>query len=102
MNGTGYWTTSISDVTKEDVYLRGYALQALIGKLPFAGSIVKLTFGGRTSINIHARSAALSDPVSVAMAGSRDVVVSIYIPRGWKSWTAQQNGRRQSSKSNLG
>jgi citrate synthase len=41
----GFWTTSISDITPEDVYVRGYALQTLIGKLPFSGIVALLIRG---------------------------------------------------------
>jgi citrate synthase len=31
------WTSQVSDITPEDVYVRGYALQALMGRLSFSG-----------------------------------------------------------------
>lgn len=34
--GSAYWTTSVSDVVDDDVYIRGYSLGALIGRLPFS------------------------------------------------------------------
>ena len=45
-NTPGFWTTSVSDVTPEDVYIRGYALQSIIGKLPFA-AVVGLLIRGK-------------------------------------------------------
>lgn len=30
-----YWNSAISDITPEDVYIRGYPMQSLIGSLPF-------------------------------------------------------------------
>lgn len=44
-NTPGFWATSVSDVTPEDVYIRGYALQSLIGKLPFAAVVALLIRG---------------------------------------------------------
>jgi citrate synthase len=41
-----YWTSSISDITPEDVYIRGYALRSLIGELPFS-AITALLIRGR-------------------------------------------------------
>jgi citrate synthase len=32
---SSHWVTSVSDIAPEDVYIRGYPLQALIGRLPF-------------------------------------------------------------------
>lgn len=33
-----YWTTSVSDVDRSDVFLRGYPLRELIGRLPFSAA----------------------------------------------------------------
>ncbi|HKU26424.1 MAG TPA: citryl-CoA lyase [Candidatus Sulfotelmatobacter sp.] len=40
-----YWKTSISDITAEDVFVRGFALKDLIGKLPFP-AVVHLVIRG--------------------------------------------------------
>jgi len=32
---SSHWVTSVSDIAPEDIYIRGYPLQALIGSLPF-------------------------------------------------------------------
>jgi citryl-CoA lyase len=40
-----YWTTKISDVVDADVYIRGYSLADLMGKLPFAGASYLLIRG---------------------------------------------------------
>jgi citryl-CoA lyase len=34
-NAAAYWTTAVSDVEDADVYVRGYSLGELIGRLPF-------------------------------------------------------------------
>lgn len=31
-----HWTSSVSDITAEDIYIRGYPMQSLVGKLPFS------------------------------------------------------------------
>jgi citrate synthase len=31
-----HWVTSVSDITPEDIYIRGYPMQSLVGKLPFS------------------------------------------------------------------
>jgi citryl-CoA lyase len=31
-----HWTSSVSDITPEDVYIRGYPMQELVGSLPFS------------------------------------------------------------------
>ncbi len=41
----GFWTTSVSDVTSEDVFVRGYPLQSLIGRLPFPAMTALLIRG---------------------------------------------------------
>ena len=41
-----HWTTSVSDITPEDIYIRGYPMQALIGTLPFP-AIAFLVIRGR-------------------------------------------------------
>jgi len=43
-NGT-YWTTSISKVTDEKVFIRGYDLEDLIGRLPFTATAFLLIRG---------------------------------------------------------
>lgn len=40
------WTTAISDITPEDVYIRGYALRSLLGRVPYS-AIVALLIRGR-------------------------------------------------------
>jgi len=35
-NTPSYWNTSVSDITPEDVYVRGYPIRALMGTLPFS------------------------------------------------------------------
>src|SRR5690348_9367945 len=44
-NGKRYWTTSISDVEKSEVYVRGYGLGDLIGRLPFSAATFLLIRG---------------------------------------------------------
>jgi citryl-CoA lyase len=41
-----HWVTSISDITPEDIYIRGYPMRALIGRLPFS-AIAFLIVRGR-------------------------------------------------------
>ena len=53
-NTPGFWATSVSDVTAEDVYIRGYALQSLIGKLPFS-AVVALLIRGKMPTPAEAR-----------------------------------------------
>ncbi|WP_413873872.1 citryl-CoA lyase [Albidovulum sp.] len=31
-----HWASSVSDITPEDIYIRGYPMQALVGRLPFS------------------------------------------------------------------
>lgn len=40
-----YWTTSVSDVDRDDVYLRGYQLRDMIGRLPFSAACFLLIRG---------------------------------------------------------
>ena len=40
-----YWTTEVSDVEDADVYVRGYSLGDLIGRLPFSGATYLLIRG---------------------------------------------------------
>jgi citryl-CoA lyase len=35
---TKYWTTAISDIVKTDVFIRGYSLGELIGRVPFSAA----------------------------------------------------------------
>lgn len=35
-NTPSHWTSSVSDITPEDIYIRGYAMQDLVGRLPFS------------------------------------------------------------------
>ncbi|MBB3773408.1 citrate synthase [Angulomicrobium tetraedrale] len=41
-----HWITSISDIADEDIYIRGYAMQELVGRLSFSG-IAFLLLRGR-------------------------------------------------------
>jgi citrate synthase len=41
----GFWTTAISDITPEDVYVRGYALREILGKLPYSAATALLIRG---------------------------------------------------------
>jgi citrate synthase len=40
-----YWTTNISDVEEADVFVRGYSLGALIGRIPFSAATYLLVRG---------------------------------------------------------
>ena len=40
-----YWTTNVADVVDADVYIRGYSLAELMGRLPFAGATYLLVRG---------------------------------------------------------
>jgi citrate synthase len=40
-----YWTSAVSDIAPEDVYVRGYPLRALIGTLPFSAITVLVIRG---------------------------------------------------------
>lgn len=40
-----YWTTSVSDIAPEDVYVRGYPLRSIIGQLPFSAVTALLIKG---------------------------------------------------------
>jgi citrate synthase len=44
-DGKRYWRTSVSDVEAADVYIRGYGLGDLIGKLPFSAATFLLIRG---------------------------------------------------------
>lgn len=44
-SGPGFWSTSISDITPEDIYIRGYPLRALLGTLPFSAVTALLIRG---------------------------------------------------------
>lgn len=41
----GFWTSQISHITPEDVYIRGYPLQSLMGKLSFSATTFLLIRG---------------------------------------------------------
>jgi citryl-CoA lyase len=41
-----HWTSSVSDITPEDIFIRGYAMQDLVGRLPFS-AITFLLIRGR-------------------------------------------------------
>lgn len=40
-----YWTSSVSDIAPEDIYVRGYPLRSLIGTLPFSAITVLMIRG---------------------------------------------------------
>jgi citryl-CoA lyase len=40
-----HWVSAVSDITPEDVYIRGYPMQALIGRLPFSAIVFLLIRG---------------------------------------------------------
>lgn len=42
---TAYWTTAVSDVADADVFIRGYSLTELMGKLPFPAATYLLVRG---------------------------------------------------------
>lgn len=42
---SAYWTTNVADVVDADVYIRGYSLAELMGRLPFAGATYLLIRG---------------------------------------------------------
>jgi citrate synthase len=44
-SGPGFWSTSISDITPEDIYIRGYPLRSLLGTLPFSAVTALLIRG---------------------------------------------------------
>jgi citrate synthase len=44
-NGAPYWTTDVSDVADQDVYIRGYRLGELIGRIPFSAATYLLVRG---------------------------------------------------------
>lgn len=41
-----HWVTAVSDITPEDIYIRGYPMQELVGRLPFS-AIAFLIIRGR-------------------------------------------------------
>lgn len=45
MSGQQYWRTSVSDVEAADVFIRGYSLGELIGRLPFSATAFLLIRG---------------------------------------------------------
>ncbi len=44
-NTPGFWVTDVSDVTTDDVYIRGYPLQSVMGKLSFPAAAALLIRG---------------------------------------------------------
>ena len=44
-NTPSQWTSSVSDITPEDIYIRGYAMQDLVGRLPFSAITFLLVRG---------------------------------------------------------
>lgn len=44
-NTSAHWASSVSDITPEDIYIRGYPMQALIGTLPFSAIVFLLVRG---------------------------------------------------------
>lgn len=40
-----HWNSSVSDITPEDIYIRGYAMQDLVGRLPFSAIAFLLVRG---------------------------------------------------------
>jgi citryl-CoA lyase len=45
VNGKRYWSTSVSDVESADVFIRGYGLGELIGRLSFSSAVFLLIRG---------------------------------------------------------
>lgn len=45
VNGERYWNTAVSDVEADDVFIRGYSLRELIGRLPFSAATFLLIRG---------------------------------------------------------
>ena len=41
-----HWVSSVSDITPEDIFIRGYPMQSLVGRLPFS-AIAFLLIRGR-------------------------------------------------------
>jgi hypothetical protein len=54
----------------------------LSGSSVVPGTLMPLTFGGESSVDIPPHGLVLSDPVSLAVPATADVVVSIYLPSG--------------------
>jgi lysophospholipase L1-like esterase len=54
----------------------------LSGSSVIPGTLMALTFGGQSSIDIPPHGLVLSDPVSLTVPALTDVVVSIYLPNG--------------------
>jgi lysophospholipase L1-like esterase len=52
------------------------------GSSVIPGTLMQLTFGGKTTFDIPPHGLALSDPVSLTVPAMSDVVVSIYLPNG--------------------
>ncbi len=44
-SSASHWKSAISDITPEDIYVRGYPLQSLMGKLPFSGVVYLMIRG---------------------------------------------------------
>lgn len=45
VTGKRYWSTAVSDVEATDVFVRGYSLRELIGRLPFSAAVFLLIRG---------------------------------------------------------
>src|SRR3954453_21184831 len=45
MTTDAYWTTAVADVDESSVYIRGYSLSELIGRLPFSAATYLLIRG---------------------------------------------------------
>jgi lysophospholipase L1-like esterase len=54
----------------------------LSGSSVIPGTLMALTFGGKSTIDIPPHGLVLSDPVSLTVPALTDVVVSIYLPNG--------------------
>jgi len=54
----------------------------LTGSSAVPGTLMSLTFGGKTSVDIPPHGLVLSDPVSLTVPAMTDVIVSIYLPNG--------------------
>ncbi len=53
-NTPGHWTTGISAIAPEDIYIRGFPMQSLLGRLPFS-AIAYLILRGRVPVPAEAR-----------------------------------------------
>lgn len=53
-DGAAYWTTEVSDVEQANVYVRGYSLGDMIGRLPFSAATY-LVIRGRIPTRGEAR-----------------------------------------------